>query len=59
LWAKTISSMGREKPGLAEQIHLVRAWNAELGHGKKKDGEVEPHWRKPTGYSRAQNKRYT
>jgi hypothetical protein len=41
--------MGREKPGLAEQIHLVRAWNAELGRGKKKkDEEVEPHWRKPT-----------
>jgi hypothetical protein len=36
LWAKTISPMGREKPGLAEQIHLVRAWNAELGRRKKK-----------------------
>jgi hypothetical protein len=53
LWAKTISSMGREKPGLAEQIHLVRPWNAELGCGKKKNGEVEPHWRKPTGRLRA------
>jgi hypothetical protein len=36
LWAKTISPMGREKPRLAEQIHLVRAWNAELGRRKKK-----------------------
>jgi hypothetical protein len=39
----------RAEPGLAEQIHLVWAWNAELGRGKKKDGEVEPHRRKPTG----------
>jgi hypothetical protein len=26
----------RAEPGLAEQIRLVRAWNAELGRGKKK-----------------------
>jgi hypothetical protein len=39
----------RAEPGLAEQVRLVLAWNVELGHGKKKDGEVEPHRRKPTG----------
>jgi hypothetical protein len=26
----------RAQPGLAEQIRLVRAWNAEMGRGKKK-----------------------
>jgi hypothetical protein len=41
------------KPGLAAQIHLVRAWNTKLGRGNEKDGEVEPHWRKPTGRLRA------
>jgi hypothetical protein len=39
----------RAEPGLAGQVHLVLAWNAELGRGKKKDGEVKPHRRKPTG----------
>jgi hypothetical protein len=39
----------RPEPGLAEQDRLVRAWNAKLGCGKRKDGEVEPHRRKPTG----------
>jgi hypothetical protein len=39
----------RAKPGLAEQIRLVRAWNTELGRGKEKDGEVEPHRHKLTG----------
>jgi hypothetical protein len=43
----------RAEPRLAEQIRLVRAWNAELGRGKKKDGEVEPHRRKVTGQLRA------
>jgi hypothetical protein len=38
----------RAEPRLAEQVRLVRAWNAELGHRKKEDGEVEPHWRKST-----------
>jgi hypothetical protein len=38
----------RAKPGLAEQIRLVRAWNTELGRGKEKDGEVEPHRCKST-----------
>jgi hypothetical protein len=33
----------RGEPGLALQVRLVLAWNAELGRGKKKDGEVEPH----------------
>jgi hypothetical protein len=39
----------RAEPGLAEQVCLVLAWNAELGHGKKKDREVEPHRHKPMG----------
>jgi hypothetical protein len=43
----------RAEPGLAEQVRLVLAWNAELGRGKKKDGEVEPHRRKPTSRLRA------
>jgi hypothetical protein len=29
----------RAKPRLAEQVHLGLAWNAELGRGKKIDGE--------------------
>jgi hypothetical protein len=32
----------RAEPGLVEQVHLMRTWNAELGRGKKKDVEVEP-----------------
>jgi hypothetical protein len=43
----------RAQPGLAEQVRLVQAWNTELGRGKKKDGKVEPHRRKPTGRLRA------
>jgi hypothetical protein len=43
----------RAEPGLAKHVRLVRAWNTELGRGKKKDGEVELHWRKPTGRLRA------
>jgi hypothetical protein len=43
----------RAEPGLVEQVRLVRVWNAKLGRGKKKDGEVEPHWRKPMGWLRA------
>jgi hypothetical protein len=43
----------RAKPVLAEQIRLVWAWNTELSHGKEKDGEVEPHRRKPMGRLRA------
>jgi hypothetical protein len=39
----------RAEHGLAKQVCLVLAWNAELGRGKKKDGEVEPHQRIPTG----------
>jgi hypothetical protein len=43
----------KAEPGLAEQVRLVIAWNAGLGCGKKKDGEVELHRRKPTGQLRA------
>jgi hypothetical protein len=39
----------RAEPGLAEKVRLVLAWNDELGRGKKKDGEVEPHRHKLTG----------
>jgi hypothetical protein len=50
---KSFSHGPRAEPGLAEQVHLVLAWNVELGCRKKKDGEVEPHRRKPTGRLRA------
>jgi hypothetical protein len=43
----------RAETGLAEPVHLGLVWNAELGRGKKKDGEVEMHRRKPTGRLRA------
>jgi hypothetical protein len=43
----------RAEPRLAEQVRLVRASNAELGCGKKKDREVEPQRCQPTGRLRA------
>jgi hypothetical protein len=39
----------RAEPGLTEHVRLVLVWSAELGRGKKKDGEVESHRRKPMG----------
>jgi hypothetical protein len=42
----------RAEPGLAEQVRLVLVWNIELGRGKKKNGEVEPHRCNPTGWLR-------